>query len=63
MRGVSRREFGWLAAGVGVLGLGAAGVACGPSTPPEQTETATPGAGRPDRADQADAGRFEPDHR
>ncbi|MGH3596176.1 MAG: serine hydrolase domain-containing protein, partial [Mycobacterium sp.] len=40
---MSRREFGRLAAGVGVLGLGGAAAACGgPSSAPEQTETATP---------------------
>jgi beta-lactamase class C len=62
MSGMSRREFGRLAAGMGVLGLGGAAVACGgPSTAPEQTETANPGLDartRPIRLTQADVDRI-----
>src|ERR1700731_4959233 len=65
MSGISRREFGRLAAGLGVLGLGATAVACGPSTPPEQTETAAPvpdARTRPIRLTQADLNRIIGNH-
>ncbi len=65
MRGLSRREFGRFAAGVGVLGLGATAAACGPSTPPEQTETANPApeaTTRPIRLTQADLNRIIGNH-
>lgn len=61
MSGMSRREFGRLAAGIGVLGLGGAAAACGPSAPPEQTETATPvpdARTQPIRLTQADLDRI-----
>src|ERR1700757_3982452 len=65
MSGISRREFGRLAAGVGVLGLGATAVACGPPTAPEQTETATPvpdARTGPIRLTQADLDRIIGNH-
>jgi beta-lactamase class C len=63
MRGVSRREFARVAAGVGILGLGGAAAACGapPATKPsEQTETATPAPdarAKPIKLTQADLDR------
>ena len=65
MSGISRREFGRLAAGVGVLGLGATAVACGAPTAPEQTETATPvpdARTGPIRLTQADLDRIIGNH-
>jgi beta-lactamase class C len=62
MNGMSRRQFGRLAAGVGVLGL--SGAACSgqrSSQPPEQTETANPGLDartRPIRLTQAQLDRI-----
>lgn len=62
MSGMSRRQFGRLAAGVGVLGFGGPAVACGPVTAPEQIETATPllidAPTRPIRLTQADLDRI-----
>jgi CubicO group peptidase (beta-lactamase class C family) len=65
MSGISRREFGRFAAGVGVLGLGATAAACGPSTPPEQTQTANPlpyATSRPIRLTQVDLNRIIGNH-
>jgi len=65
MGGMTRREFGRLAAGVGLLGAGAPATACGQATPPEQTETANPvrdATTRPIRLTQADLNRIIGNH-
>jgi beta-lactamase class C len=68
MNGISRREFGRLAADVGMLGVAGTLAACGsPSAPPraEPTETATPipdTRTRPIRLTQADVDRIIGDH-
>ena len=66
MSGMSRRQFGRVAAGVGVLGLGGPAAACAPATAPKRTETATPvlvdARTQPIRLTQADLNRIIGNH-